>query len=184
MKKFAILIALLCMLTLSAWATPVSVVTGPYRVTFDMDLSNNSYSITANSPKISEALSGYDQTEYLINIQSKHDRNTFANINLVYTDTINPEMPTPKEMEAAFNYIMLTDIIDVSNVESAQRTIDNTTGIAGAYDYKNKVRMFMAMYYPEFDGGRLCCLIGSTYPWDDGTRQLLRTIHVDRISEN
>ncbi len=155
-------------------------VTGPYRVTFDMGLSNNSYSITANPPKTSETLSGNDQTEYLINIQSKHDRTTFAGIKLVYTDTINPNMPTPKELEAAFKYLMLTDIIDVSNVESAQRIIDNTTGIAGAYDYKNKVRMFMAMYYPEFDAGRLCCLIGSTYPWDEGTRQLLRTIHVER----
>lgn len=175
------LAALLC--SVVATAVPDSAVMGPYKVSFDLGLPKDAYSISITEPKEKESLGGDITTEYKAKIQNNTGMTRFAYIYLYLNDKKQP-IPTPEELAAAFRYGVSQDYRD-SNIDSAARTIDGLPGMAGSYDYTTSgvtIKVFMAEYYTKIDEGRLYCIISSTYPWDEGTLQLLKTIHVEKAN--
>jgi hypothetical protein len=45
-----------------------------------------------------------------------------------------------------------------------------------------RIEYYYIMYHAEFDPGHVLVEIMSYYPWDEGTLQLLKMIHVERIN--
>jgi hypothetical protein len=51
-------------------AVPDSVVTGPYKVSFDLGLKSDEYTVNVTDPKITETLGGKKIAEYSVDITS------------------------------------------------------------------------------------------------------------------
>lgn len=183
MKRIALILAAFACLQIVAWAAPDSVTTGPYNISFDLGMPKNAYTASVSEPKMTESLSGDLETEYQIEIQNRIDKARIISISMTYTKIESPKsLMSPDEMEAVVRAVMLKYRQPLTMVNSAQRIIDNTTGAAGSYYYKDDIEVFTAMYYPQCENGSLLCTIMSDYPWDEGTLQLLKTIHIEKIN--
>ena len=71
--KRVVLLSMLVILFTSAivCAVPDSVVTGPYKVSFDIGLARENYNVTVPAPVIDETLGGEKNTKYYVEIDNK-----------------------------------------------------------------------------------------------------------------
>lgn len=157
-------------------AVPENVTTGPYKISFDLGMPKEVYSVTVSDPKEEESLGGDKSIKYKINIKNDTTVSAFALISL----TENAPLLTPHEMEKTMRYFLSEN--GFTNFETSEREIDGTTGAIGAGDVSisgREMKECIASYYPFND---LAVFIVSVYPWEEGTLSLLKTIHIEKIN--
>lgn len=75
----------------------------------------------------------------------------------------------------------------VSAIKVSTRTIDNASGAIASMQWSSDpdlykpVELYDGVYFANFDPSHVMVEIVSFYPWDNGTLQLLKTIHVERV---
>lgn len=206
------IIAFLAMLIMSSIAEPDSVITGPYKISFDLGLNHSTYNITVNDPKTTESLAGIERTDYELQIfsgnktkiKSDFNKSSFSNLTAsdiarlfttydVRTATIAiKEFKEPKQVENAEDYeeaLKQTDG-DYPDFRVASRKIDGGDGavasISVIIDPNNPLGTSLTLYHiiygKAFDPSHVLVEISSMYPWDEGTLQLLKTIQIEKIN--
>jgi hypothetical protein len=176
------LVSLLCLASIAS-AVPDNVNTGAYKISFDIGLTRNDYRVTVSAPLNTESLGGNKSTEYDIKIINNTGATRLAIISLYYYEDQQTVL-TPSELVESFRNA-LDNTNSAKNIDSATREIDGVSGAAASYDYYisylvGYVKIYLAEYYPTFDKQHVKCVITSTYPWDEGALQLLKTIHVEK----
>ena len=178
-----LIVALLITLSVLASAERDAVSTGPYKVSFDLGLPHSSYNVVMNEPKKVETLSGDAGIEYTITISNR----TSSRIILITIENHTRESPIMSGSALAEG-IKSSDSGNkhISILEAANRNIDGVDGaiVSTLYGYGLlfEYKGYQAIYQPSFDPTHTSVAIVSYYPWDEGTRQLLNTIHVSRAS--
>jgi hypothetical protein len=184
-----VLLALLCT-PMAAFAENDSAVMGPYIIHFDLDIPKSGYTINISEPIEHESKVGNLSTIYKLDITNKTESIKTARIQLTYYD--DPQsIPTADYIKSQILYEINTLILyilnnpnDLNSVFADTCQIDGTTGAVGHGKFQHKAvainDSYLAVYYPLFDAEHLKCEIMSTYPWNDGTLNLLNTIHVEK----
>ena len=181
MKKVLMLLELLLLPAACVSAESEHIVAGPYTISFDLGLPHSAYATTLEGPATSESLSGLVSTKYEIKLENKTGIGRRVTITLTKYD-IPQAIPTAEEMKMVMDYMFKKDYQN-KNVETAIRSIDGVTGAVMSVDrtaYGVDDRYYGAIYYPAVDNGMLMVVMASGYPWDEGTLQLLKTIHVEK----
>lgn len=212
-RRIGLLLALAMLVAASSVnAVPDSAVAGPYKVSFDLGLTRNDYSITIPVPKTTEALDGTEGTDYEILINSTNwarltewginqtvisravppdqadassDSAHLAEIHIIESKRAQTVLPDDELVKA----LKKQDEKDrrVSAIKVSTRMIDNASGAIASMkwasdpDLYKPVELYDCIYFPSFDPSHVMVEIVSFYPWDNGTLQLLKTIHVERI---
>lgn len=183
MKKVLLPLVLMVLLSVLASAENDSVTIGPYKVSFDLGLNHSDYNVTTKEPTETEDLSGNKSTSSSVIIQNNTGFMQKAVIQLTHYDT-DQATPTIGEL-VTLTKLSLIDMQDTSNVNVAARVIDGVKGVAASndrIDWGDNAKQYWATYYPAFDSKRLRCMILSSFPWDSGTLQLLKTIHIEKLN--
>jgi hypothetical protein len=182
LKRIALSVLIVLILSTIVSAVPDSVVTGPYKVSFDIGLKNNSdYLALSADPKESELLSGGKYTAYSMGISSKKGGVT---ITIKKFEEKFPIVDGP-----TMNLLLISQMEDnprISNFASAERTIDGVASAVASFSEKFESGSiedgYWTWYQPLFDPTHTFVYIKSSLPWDEGTLNLLKTIHVEKIS--
>lgn len=175
MKTISIVLAAMICLPILASAVPDSVITGPYNISFDLGLPKDVYTKTAEDPKETESLGGESQTKYSIKIENKSDSLQLISISMTeYAQEQTGASATSAEMEKVLKKMF------PSSANTASRTIDEKHGVIAEYS-SSGITLYTAVYWPN---ARLFALLVSTYPWDEGTLSLLKTIHIEKINSS
>lgn len=181
MKSITI-IAFLVLMIMPCIASPDSVVTGPYNISFDLGVNRSDYNISMAAPKIVETLGGDERTDYSVDIIDRKDKSRTIKIFVKKTLEAGREA-TADVLETALELNNAGDS-RISGFKTATRTIDGAGGaIASAYNNAASVEVYLALYQPLFDPTHTLVELQSTYPWEEGTLQLLKTIHVEKIND-
>lgn len=199
------------LITALVTAVPDSVITGPYKVSFDLGLNHSDYNITVDPPKHTEALNGIERTDYEIGISSNINTSVLERYGINRTTAIRNGIPstmanlmslglfhyaiigikefkeaqpvgTAEDAAAALKSIY-GDSPNISEFNVATRTIDGTSGAVASMGYvidSFPLEAYDALCTSAFDPSHVIVEITSFYPWDDGTLQLLKSIHVTR----
>jgi hypothetical protein len=179
LKQFILLLLLIALVLPEANAVPESVVTGPYKVSFDLGLNSDEYVINVTAPEMSEALDGKKWTEYRVNLYVMTDDYRGAMIAIK-----NIEVPIPIYTASVWKQSLKEDDPRVLNFKSDTRTIDGVSGAITSSTLRvNKetfVNTYRAVYQPLFDPTHTIIDVVSYYPWNEGTLQLLKTIHIEK----
>jgi len=166
MKKAAFLILTICIPAVPTLAIPENITIGPYQVSFDMGIERQEWNITE---KESETYSGVPYIAY-----DARSGPVDVEVTRYY-----PPKPT--------NYI--TDAMDMYSWEqgmknqgcscdASMRTIDGHDGFVA-----HTICPKWDQYHAEWFMNDTLVMLGSTYPWDSGTLQLLKTIHVEKVEQ-
>ena len=185
MKKVLLALALMVLLSVLASAENDSVTTGPYKISFDIGFNHSDYNVTVNAPTETEDLSGNKSTVYKVTIKNNPRLMNQQKIDITLTHFEKDQERLPIDMRAKVFEIALLNINLYSNVDAKGRIIDGVEGIAASADLVysgQKIKTVWANYYPAFDWKRLDCFIMSTYPWDKGSLQLLKTISIEKLN--
>jgi hypothetical protein len=154
-----------------------SVNAGPYRISFDLGLPQDAYKVDIGEPKESETLGGNRFTEYRVQIINETGpRLILLNLNRFEKDQA---IPTGSEIEQMLRSIESSRAYDI---DAASRIIDGSAGAvrsAKIDSYGSTTETYLASYFPKFDP-KLIVVIFSSYPWDEGTLNLLKTIHIEK----
>ncbi|MBP7069671.1 MAG: hypothetical protein KBA97_01210 [Methanothrix sp.] len=178
--RFITIMAFLVLLIMACMAEPDSVTTGPYKVTFDLGIPKEAYKVEVEDPETKESLSGDVSTKFEINLINKTGITRRANIALT-SHEIDQVIPTQDELVPMLK-ISLLELDGAYNVDAAARKIDGHDGAAGSATGRSsgiEFTAFTAIYYPS---STTTVTMFSAYPWDEGTLQLLRTIHVEKTN--
>jgi len=200
MRSIAI-VALLALLIMPCIAVPDSVTTGPYKISFDLGQEHNYYNITLSDPEENEALSGTKFTNYEVlvsrNLSSwlesgwKLSFDSFSILIQRYTQEMGETSSDRMEQFLKESVESKGDLFTegITNIQSSTRMIDNYEGAIVSYGIKQKPygkrefppeEAYSAMYQPIFRDSLV--FIDAFSPWEEGTLQLLKTIHVEKIN--
>jgi len=180
-KQFILLLVLIAFVLPIVNAAPDSVVTGPYKVSFDLGLRSDEYAVNVTAPVITETLGGDKLTQYSVLINP----GTYfgAAIKIEYSEEKRAIITGPD-----WELVLKSSAGDdprVSGIVSDTRVIDGASGaIVSAMvklDSETIVDEYHAIYQAPFDPTHALVIITSYYPWDKGTLQLLKTIHVEKV---
>lgn len=180
MKKFILLLVLIAFTLPVVNAVPDSVVTGPYKVSFDLGLKSDEYKVNVTDPEITETLGGDKRTEYrvILYVMTNDYRGAVITIK-------NFENPIPIYTASAWEQSLKEDDPRILNFKSDTRMIDGVNGavasLTARYDKDTFIDIYSAVYQPLFDPEYTVVKVSSYCPWNEGTLQLLKTIHVERI---
>jgi hypothetical protein len=139
-----------------------------------MGFKYSKYIVSANAPIETETLGGEKFSLNFVTIRNVSSLE-FASIMLIQYEE-EQAFPTPNTEAASDAARDVTGTI----IETATRTLNGVTGVAESY-YKNGATVYYANYHPAFDPKRMNVSILSTFPWDDGTLSLLKTIRVQKL---
>jgi hypothetical protein len=178
MKKFVLLLAaIMCMQTI-VLAIPDTAITGPYKISFDLGIPKEAYKVEIIEPKTKESLSGDISTTYNVNLINKTGLVRRAAIIITSYDT-EQIIPLQDELVKIEKYVLVqTD--NMYDVTAAGRKIDGYDGAVASGTLQTsglKLDTFAAMYYPT---STMSIAVISSYPWEDGTLSLLKTIHIEK----
>jgi hypothetical protein len=184
LKKFVLAFLLVMLISTLVSAKSDSVTTGPYRISFDLGLTRDDYNVTIKEPMTTEGLDGDKRTEYSILITNETGLNRFATI--LIRNLATPMLTVSgSDFEQALNS-QYSNNPSISGLKSGVRTIDGASGgivsFTKKFDSGTILGVFQVDYQPAFDPTHTVVEIISTYPWDEGTLQLLKTIHVEKSS--
>ncbi|MCK9570999.1 hypothetical protein M0R72_18770 [Candidatus Pacearchaeota archaeon] len=171
MKISSIVLAALICLPLSASAVPDCVITGPYNVSFDFGF--NSYDIVKDPIKNTESLEGDKYTVYSMTIYNGSYRDSGIAIIGITEFEEDQKFPTNEAAVKTFRN---------AYTDATTRSIDGTTGTITSTEVNKDITIYMAIYHPTFNPMRMNATLISNYPWDEGTLQLLKTIHIEKIN--
>lgn len=166
MKISSIILAALICLPILASAVPDSVITGPYKILFDMGTPNNAYTLNTSAPIDTGPLFGEKSNMYNIIITNKTDPERVVHITMTEYET---DQTKGTDIKRALT--MLTH----NSGQISERIIDGFNGGVASMGSD----MFTAAYFPF---NYLTTVISSTYPWEEGTLSLLKTIHIEKIN--
>jgi hypothetical protein len=180
MRSMSIVI-LLALLTVPCIAVPDNVTTGPYKISFDLGVPKEAYKVVVSTPAKTEALSGDISTGYKIVMTNKTGISRMSTIILTSyeTDQVVPTQGELVQMERG----VLSQVNGLQEIQATGRKIDGVDGaiasgkLPGAYDMT--LDTYVAVYYPS---STTAVGLVSTYPWDEGTLSLLKSIHVEKIN--
>jgi hypothetical protein len=167
-------------------AVPDSFVTGPYKVSFDLGLPQDAYSVTKNAPVIDETLGGEKRIEYSVMINNKTGLYRFMTIGIKHLNESNTGAVFTGEMIEEVLASKDSDDPRISGFSSDTRTIDGADGAVASMTLRleqdNILDGYHAAYMPSFDYRKQTFVeVVSSYPWNEGTLQLLKTIHVELV---
>jgi hypothetical protein len=169
-----IIISFLLLVSLSL-ARPEILVTGPYKITFDPNITED-YRIN-NISKQGETYCGIKYQAYTAMIIGN---NSFVLVTVIpFTEKVSKDINDTIYSVEDFLYRYECD-----NVRVHERVIDNQSGIVGIGENSNGDFALAAEYWLMLD--KSCdtnVLIESTFPWDKQTLSLLNTIHVELIRD-
>lgn len=176
--KIIAIIALLALIV-PCIAEPNSVTTGPYKITFDLRIPNNAYKVEIAEPETTESLSGDISTRYTVNLINKTGVLRRASIILTSHET-EQVTPSQDELVQVQKYSLL-QIDNLYNIDAAKRKIDGKNGAVGSATLRIpetglNIDTYTAIYCPS---STTVVNLYSSYPWDEGTLSLLKTIHVE-----
>ncbi|MFZ2472760.1 MAG: hypothetical protein WAW52_12585 [Methanothrix sp.] len=178
--KLIPIITFLTLLIMPCIAVPDSVTTGPYKVTFDLGLPEDTYTILVSDPKESETLDGSKNMDYRITIENKTKDTSMANIGLIYYIDRENDVPNADQMGPIIED--LARAMKFRSAKTAVRDIDGTIGGIAQADFVGSAKIYLIEFLPLIDQKHLRCDILSTLPWDEGTLSLLKTIHIEKIN--
>lgn len=164
-----VLVALIC-LPILASAVPEYVIAGPYNVSFDFGF--DSYNIIEDPIKNTETLEGNKHTIYSMTIYNGSYRDSGIAIIGITEFEEDQKFPTNDAAVKTFRN---------AYTDATTRSVDGTTGIITSTKLDNDITIYLAIYHPTFDPKHLNATVISNYPWDEGTLQLLKTIHIEKI---
>jgi hypothetical protein len=175
MKRLILLMVMLVSIPNLAFGIPQDVgIGGPYLLSFDIGLDD--YDLTIKGPVETELLGGDKRTDYYIYITS-NTKPQIMLISLYNFGDIGPFL-TPTDLEQ----MLREDILEnATNIQTDTLSIDSVEGIIASYDMvvaNQKTTFFGVIFQPFFDQGRSMVWIYSNFPWDQGTMQMVKTIHV------
>jgi hypothetical protein len=168
------------LLVTAASAKYESLIIGPYNISFDLNTTRN-YSLS-NATKQSETYCGakYDTYTIILSNKSNSALITIADFKNKIDKGINNIQSNFEDYLRGLNYY--------NNIVTYNRTIDNQSGVISVGLNSNGDPMFAAQYWAKRNSSSIKkpnassetnVLIMSNYPWDDGTLNLLKTIHVE-----
>jgi hypothetical protein len=201
MKAILALLALL--MVAPGLAEQQDVTTGPFRVTFDLGIPRASYSVNVSAPQttyspVPRGIWSYigdnvysfeqlyttlelDHTTYQINLTN--NTNVERAITITLKDFRRDQVSySPNELASIAESIM-EQMPQVRDVQESGRMVRGING--GMASGKMNIGdgfyqdIYLIIYIPD---ARLEVSIISTYPWDGGTHQLLKTIDVQKTT--
>jgi len=181
MKKLALLLTVFICLSMSTYAVPDSIMIGPYKISFDLGISKNTYNLSAQPPLETETLSGIEYKMYKLYINDKLNKSEiprFITIEITKFDTETRTFSSDQIIQLLEDKGM-TGAID-REIDGSQGVIAKATISISDPDHASNADVFVARFYPSVDLNRSVCAITSTYPWDEGTLALLKTIHIEK----
>jgi hypothetical protein len=185
LKHCILIFAALIAVSFAASAAPDSVVTGPYKVSFDIGLTRDSYNVTVPDPVIDETLGGEKRVEYSALILNRTGDSRYITISIRELEKGFPIKPTGSMLEAALKLIDENDP-HVSGFRSSTRTIDGMDGAVASYTIDGGsgdiLDLFDAVYAPAIAPMNMLVEIISKYPWNEETLRMLKTIHVEKAT--
>jgi hypothetical protein len=179
MIKYSIIIPMLIALILSATAKPESFSLGQYKVSFDLNRAED-HEISIAKPMYSATFRDIPYVGYGAQIiQFEPQYNLITIVVMEYKSPINLESADETTKR------LLSNNGGCEEIMTSQYTIDGHQGyLTSSKKCQNDTQGFIAQYL--LDGakgsGSIECLIASTYPWNDGTLSLLKTIHIEKQS--
>jgi len=202
MKIFCILLAVILFLPALAVAENDHVMMGPYKVSFDLAGAKNmiSYHLEPVHESTSEDLSSDYKNIYYFSINISHpsermNEYLYNNIDLelITSNSIIPKydelyykkevynlLEGPRDAWCGFGTATFTKGFDF-----APRVIDGGQGYVGSgcFDSFGGMNSYAVIFHPSIDPDHVECRIFSNLVgWDEGTLQLLNTIHIEKIN--
>ena len=185
-KQLMAVLILIFLFTSTVAAESDSVTIGPYKVSFDLNIFEN-YSIDTTGPKDSETL--YDNTPFRGYFVTVNSSKYYAIISISRFGRI---MYTKNETDMQNQKAVLASACDDQYVHTINQRIDGHDGLMSMSNNCNLKNFghighntFLAEYWiDEVDNyGNTSCMILSSFPWENGTASLLKTIHVEELSD-
>lgn len=175
----ALLVSILMAQIIFADAEPVSFTLGSYKVSFDLNRTDE-YKVLIAKPIYSATFNGVLYTGFGAQVLQ-----TGPPRNLITIAIMQYRSPISLGSEDVMTKSLLSDNGGCKEVATAKRVIDGRQGyLASGGECRNSTQGFVAQYLLD-DGsgsGRVECMIASTYPWEEGTSSLLKTIHIEELS--
>lgn len=182
MKNALMLALAIGVLAFPALAVPENITTGLYKVSFDIGLTRDDYNVTVPNPKETEQLSGAKETDYSVEIRNNTGLYRVMTITIKHFEEKFP-IATGSDFKKGLSELYKNDprfsgyISDVRTIDGANGAILNANI---AVDSEHVLNVYEAVYQTVFDTQTIVEII-SSYPWDEGTLQLLKTIHVEEV---
>jgi len=145
---------------------------GPYRVGFDL---GKVCSVVTEGPEESETLQGSKVVNYDISIRN-NDGEAHIYINEYPENLIDSSIDSlERQLESLFKGFGFADY------NTYYREIDGKPGIVGYAQNPGWPTIYSAIYSPDSkeNAGHIICKIASMYSLEEGTQNLLKTIHVE-----
>jgi len=181
MRQIAFVLLATFLLSGLTVGVPDSAITGPYRISFDLGLPHDVYSVDLDDPIIDETLGGVKRERYLITITNDTGL-SFLTISVIKLGEAVPGISGSAMLQAL-------DSLDsdprISGFQSDIRTIDGTSGAIASGTFATTEDIYITLYHAVYmlpsDPASTIVQIVSTYPWNEGTLQLLKTFHVEEL---
>lgn len=210
MKISALILAALFCLATVALAEKDSIIVGgkigpygqhgPYKVSFDLGVSKDSYNKGLVSKEFRKIPCAGNSMTFIILLSSKTnytDNKTDSHAGyqpyaMIMLDEYNytPRVSHDKESTTCTDCNTTLSImsdenpsVDIARNKTVNLSIDKTIGKLTSSSEETPGRLeYQAKYRSAFYPPLVYVTIRSTYPWDNGTRQLLDTIHVGEFT--
>jgi hypothetical protein len=160
-------------------AEPDNVTTGSYNISFDLGLPKEAYAVSAVDPKRTES-SEMKFTDYTIYIRDNNRTTKLASIIINASSGAPIPILSPDEMRIGL--LLTFSNGNCRNIETYERDIDGKRGAIASGELNASglnTKIYQAMYHPFYYAA---VVITSSYPWDEGTQQLLNTIHIENMN--
>jgi tetratricopeptide (TPR) repeat protein len=195
----AVLTIFLC-LQATVHAVPDSIAAGPYKVSFDLGIGRNSYAVNVTTgPEKKDALNGNNWTIYTIQIQNKTKLTQFMQLSILRTENEVPITKEEEDLRQLLTYLVnnlskpgaLPGVsIDPTNAQIEVRQMDGTSGGVASFNAQlqrlpgDKVPVYVVVYFPISDKGHARATIFSSYPWNGGILQFLKSLNIAYSGES
>jgi len=182
MRQIAFVLLATFLLSGLTVGVPDSVMTGPYRISFDLGLPHDVYSVNLDDPVIDETLGGVKREQYSITIMNDTGL-PFLTISVMKLGEAEPGI-TGSAILQTLDFLDSNDP-RISGYQSDVRTIDGSSGAIASMTFAATGDIYYSLYHAVYalpsDPASTTVQIVSAYPWNEGTLELLKTIHVEEL---
>jgi hypothetical protein len=168
MKKIIIPLIAIMLLTMPVLAVPENLTLGSYLVSFDAGKELHEWNVTDEE---SETYSGIPYITY----EAKNESIT------VYVTSFSSSSPMDWNPTKRKSYWISSMLRDSCLCDTFTRIIDKKEGFVALVECHRGVGYLPAMFHAEWYDEKTEFGLRSAYPWDAGTLQLLKTIHIEKV---
>lgn len=175
-KMIALSIACIILFSCQSLAEDDSATMGPYEISFDLGIAHSVYSVLTEAP---EKTGNDTVTIYDVSIKDKEEKSQLIKIAI---SEYKLEQSFGPDLGQSLKSTLGKDP-DIRNIEISPSAIDGANGSIASYEMSisgSYRKLYSALYHPTFDPNRVFVLIISSYPWDEGTEQLINTLHITK----